>query len=94
MILVDVVREENQSRENYLEGYLEFMRENGIKVPQEQLREIRAHAHAHDYDYPECLSILQEMASAASLNASCIISRYGQHYALLFTHSSLPGICY
>ena len=91
LILVDVVREESQSRENYLEGYLEFMRENGIKVPQEQLREMCA--HVHDYDYPECLSILQEMTSAASLNADCIISRYGQHYALLFTHSSPPEIC-
>ncbi|MCO6428607.1 class I SAM-dependent methyltransferase [Nitrosomonas communis] len=90
LILVDVVREENQSRENYLEGYLKFMRENWLKVPHDQLEE--ACAHVHDYDYPECLSILQEMAQAASLNASCIINRYGQHYTLLFTHSSLPEI--
>lgn len=92
LILVDVVREENQSRENYLEGYLKFMRESWIKVPHDQLEE--ACAHVHDYDYPECLSILEEMASAAGLNASRIISRYGPHYTLLFTRSSLPEICF
>lgn len=88
LILVDIVREENQSRENYLEGYLKFMRENWIKLPQDQLEE--ACTHVHDYDYPECLSTLQEMAKAASLNASRVINHYGQHYTLLFSRSELP----
>jgi SAM-dependent methyltransferase len=92
LILVDVVREENQSRENYLEDYLKFMRESWIKVPPDQLEE--ACMHVQDYDYPEYLSTLQEMARAAGLNASRMISRYGQHYTLLFARSSLPEIHY
>lgn len=91
LILVDVVREESQSRENYLQGYLKFMRDNWIKVPSDQLEE--ACAHVHDFDYPEYFSTLQQMASAAGLKDSRVISRYGQHYTLLFTRSAQPEIC-
>ena len=90
LILVDVVREENQSRENYLEGYLKCMRDNWIEVPSDQLEE--ACAHVHDHDYPEYFSTLQEMAAAAGLKAGRVVSRYGQHYTLLFARSSLPQI--
>lgn len=43
LILVDVMREENQSRENYLHGYLQFMHEQWPQVPPEQLEEACAH---------------------------------------------------
>ena len=90
LILVDVVREENQSRKSYLDGYLQFMREQWSKVPPDQLEE--ACAHVHDYDYPECLSTLQEMARAAGLNSTRLISRYAQHHTLLFSRSAVAEI--
>jgi ubiquinone/menaquinone biosynthesis C-methylase UbiE len=90
LVMVDVVREENQSRENYLDGYLKFMRENWNKVPPEQLEE--ACTHVHDHDYPECLSTLQEMAAAAGLNATRRVSRHAQHYTLLFSRSAVAEI--
>ena len=90
LILVDVVREENQSRESYLDGYLQFMREQWSKVPPDQLEE--ACAHVHDYDYPECLSTLQEMARAAGLNSTRLISRYTQHHTLLLSRSAVAEI--
>ncbi|MEK7768355.1 MAG: class I SAM-dependent methyltransferase, partial [Pseudomonadota bacterium] len=90
LILVDVVREENQSRESYLDGYLQFMREQWSKVPPDQLEE--ACTHVHDYDYPECLSTLQEMATAAGLNSTRLISRYAQHHTLLFSCSAVAEI--
>ncbi|MEO5655047.1 MAG: class I SAM-dependent methyltransferase, partial [Nitrosospira sp.] len=86
LILVDVVREENQDRESYLDGYLKFMREKWTHVPQDQLEE--ACTHVHDHDHPECLSTLQEMAGAAGLNCTRLISRYAQHYTLLFSRSA------
>ena len=88
LILVDVVREENQSREDYLYGYLKCMRDNWIKVPLDQLEE--ACTHVHDHDYPEYFSTLQEMAAAAGLQASRIVNQYGQHHTLLFARSALP----
>jgi len=90
LILVDVVREENQSREDYLDDYLKCMRDNWIKIPPYQLEE--ACTHVHDHDYPESLSTLQEMAAVAGLGASRIVNQYGQHTTLLFARSSLPEI--
>jgi cyclopropane fatty-acyl-phospholipid synthase-like methyltransferase len=86
LILVDVVREENQDRESYLDGYLKFMREKWTRVPQDQLEE--ACTHVHDHDYPERLSTLQEMAAAAGLNFTRLISRHAQHYTILFSRSA------
>jgi ubiquinone/menaquinone biosynthesis C-methylase UbiE len=87
LILVDVVREENQDRESYLDGYLKFMRETWTKVPQDQLEE--ACAHVRDHDYPESLSTLREMAREAGLNSVQLISRHAQHHTLLFSRSAL-----
>ena len=90
LILVDVVREENQSREAYLAGYLQCMRDTWSQIPPDQLEE--ACSHVHDHDYPEYFSTLQEMAAAAGLQASRIVNQYGQHHTLLFARSSLPEI--
>lgn len=90
LILVDVVREENQSREDYLDCYLKWMRDTWSKIPPDQLEE--ACTHVHDHDYPEYFSTLQEMAAAAGLQANRIVNRYGQHHTLLFARSFLPEI--
>ncbi|ARO88291.1 class I SAM-dependent methyltransferase [Nitrosospira lacus] len=90
LILVDVVREEHQDRESYLNRYLKFMRETWTKVPQDQLEE--ACAHVHDHDYPECLSTLREMAAGAGLRSTRLISRYAQHHTLLFSRSILEKV--
>lgn len=90
LIMVDVVREENQSRESYLDGYLKFMRENWTKVPPDQLEE--ACTHVHDHDHPECLSTLQEMATAAGLNSTRVVSHHAQHHTLLFSRSAVAEI--
>jgi cyclopropane fatty-acyl-phospholipid synthase-like methyltransferase len=83
LLMVDVVREENQSREDYLEGYLRDMRERWTQIPPDQLE--TACKHVATYDYPEYLSTLKEMATASGLNVSRVISQYGQHYAILFS---------
>lgn len=90
LILVDVVRDEKQSRESYLDGYLKCMREKWTKVPPEQLEE--ACTHVHDYDYPECLSTLQEMATAAGLNSTRLVSCHAQHHTLLFSRSAVAAL--
>lgn len=90
LILVDVVREEHQDRETYLNRYLQFMRETWIKVPPEQLEE--ACTHVHDHDYPETFSTLQQMAISVGLHAQRVVSQYGQHCTLLFSPTNLPTL--
>ena len=85
LILVDVVREENEDRDGFLKGYLNFMREKWTGVPPDQLEE--ACAHVCDHDYPECLSSLWEMAEEAGLHSTRLISRHAQHHTLLFSRN-------
>lgn len=87
LIMVDVVREENQSRESYLDQYLKFMREKWNQVPPGQLEE--ACTHVHDHDYPECLSALQSMAAEAGLNSVRVVARHAQHHMLLFSRTAI-----
>jgi SAM-dependent methyltransferase len=89
LILVDVVREEGQDRESYLDGYLKFMRETWTHVPPDQLEE--ACTHVRDHDYPECLSTLRQMAKTGGLNSCRVVSRHAQHHVILFSRSaSIP----
>ena len=85
LVMVDVVREENQDRDSFLDGYLRFMREKWTEVPQDQLEE--ACAHVRDHDYPERLSTLTRMAEEAALHSTRLISRQAQHHTLLFSRS-------
>lgn len=89
-ILVDVLREENQDRESYLEGYLQFMREKWTAVPREQLEE--ACAHVREHDHPESLSTLREMARQAGLMHTHLVSRHAQHHTLLFSRHAVTAI--
>ncbi len=82
-ILVDVVREEGQTREQYLDGYLSFMRTHWTSVPPSQLDEACSHVAA--YDFPETLADLAQMARNASLVRTELIGRYGQHHILRFS---------
>ena len=83
LIMVDVVREEGQSRELYLESYLNFMRTQWTEVLPEHLDEACAHVAA--YDFPETLSALTHMAKQAKLSEPVLVSRHAQHLLLRFT---------
>ena len=68
-------------------GYLKFMRETWTKIPPDQIDE--ACAHVETYDFPESRSTLTEMAQAAGLSHSRLISQYVQHHTLLFVGDKL-----
>ena len=82
-IMVDVVREEGQSREQYLDDYLNFMRTHWTEVQPEHLDDACAHVAA--YDFPETVADLPLMAKQAGLSQTEVVGRYQQHYILRFT---------
>lgn len=86
LIIVDVVREEDQDRESFLNDYVKFMREKWTAIPEDQLNE--ACAHVREHDYPECLSTLNALAQDAHLGAGRVIGRKAQHHILLFEASA------
>jgi hypothetical protein len=81
--LVDVVREEGQTREEYLQGYLDFMRTQWTAVRPDDLEEACDHVAA--YDFPETFSDLKRMAAAASLTHVRLVDRFAQHHVLVFS---------
>ena len=86
LLMIDVVREEGRSREDYLKDYLKEMREHWTQIPPDQLES--ACEHVETYDYPEYLSSLQEMAKASGLTECRVVCRYGQHLAGLFSREA------
>jgi SAM-dependent methyltransferase len=82
LLLVDVVREEDQSREVYLDGYLRVMRTEWTAIPPAKVEEACAHVAA--YDFPETFSTLRQLASDAGLNRAQVLDRFGPHYVLSF----------
>ena len=83
LIMVDVVREEGQSRESYLENYLGTMRRSWTQVPPSQLDE--ACTHVVSFDFPETLSSLRQMAKESSLIGPSVLEHHAQHHVLVFS---------
>lgn len=82
-IMVDVLREEGQSREEYLEIYLGMMRRQWTAVIPAQLEE--ACRHVAEFDFPETLSTLTRMASDAGFGGTRLVARFAQHHLVVFT---------
>jgi SAM-dependent methyltransferase len=87
LLMVDVVREENQSRAEYLEGYLRLMREQWTEIPRAELES--ACEHVGTYDYPETVLSLDRMAGDAGLRGRLILNRHGAHLAALYARAPL-----
>lgn len=85
LIMVDVVREEGQSREHYLDGYLGNMRASWTAVPPDELEQ--ACAHVASFDFPETLADLTRMAEAAGFSKAHVVDRFAQHHVLVFSRA-------
>lgn len=81
-LLVDVVREENQTREQYLEKYLRMMQTEWTVIEQQQIEEVCRHVAT--YDFPETFPALAVMAQAAGFRDVRELGRFRQHWALRF----------
>ncbi|MBN8249236.1 MAG: methyltransferase domain-containing protein [Verrucomicrobia bacterium] len=84
-LLVDVVREEGQSREQYLENYLAMVRSQWTSLGPEQYEEVARHITAHDF--PETQSALEGMAREAGFDGMALLGRFGAHQVLRFARS-------
>ena len=82
-ILVDLVREEGQTREQYLEGYLNDMRTRWTAVRPDHLDEACAHVAA--YDFPETFCELKRMAADASFTNVRLLDQFAQHHIIVFS---------
>jgi hypothetical protein len=81
-ILVDIAREEGQSRQQYLDTYLHTMRSQWTAVRPVDIDAACAHVAA--YDFPETVADLQQMAANAAFRESTLVERFAQHHVMVF----------
>jgi ubiquinone/menaquinone biosynthesis C-methylase UbiE len=81
-ILVDIAREEGESRQQYLDTYLHTLRSQWTAVRPEDIDAACAHVAA--YDFPETVADLQQMGTNAAFRESTLVERFAQHHVLVF----------
>lgn len=81
-LMVDVAREEGETREAYLVRYLRMVRTQWTAIPPEQREEACTHIAAHDF--PATLGELFHMAAVAGFAQSRALGRFGDHHVLEF----------
>jgi SAM-dependent methyltransferase len=81
-ILVDIAREEEETREQYLETYLHTMRTQWTAIRPAEME--AACAHVATYDFPETVASLQRMAGNAHFSETRLVDRFAQHHVLVF----------
>jgi SAM-dependent methyltransferase len=81
-ILVDIARQEGETRQQYLDTYLHTMRTQWSAVRPEDMDAACAHVAA--YDFPETVNDLTRMAAATSFRDIQLVDRFAQHHVLVF----------
>lgn len=79
LVLIDTMREEEESREAYLEAYLTEMKRGWAMMTPEELQVIEDHVRG--FDFPEKSSTYLEMAKKAGLKTSKQIAKQSWHHA-------------
>ena len=84
LLLVDIARRAYETREQYLERYLAFMRGWSV-LDERQIEE--ACSHVAQYDFPEPLPDLLGMGRLAGFQSSTVIAGFGDHHVMEFLKS-------
>ena len=81
-ILVDIARQEGETRQQYLDTYLHTMRTQWTAVRAEDMDAACAHVAA--YDFPETVADLTRMSTQAGFVESRLVDRFAQHHVMVF----------
>ncbi len=81
-ILVDIARQEGETRQQYLDTYLHTMRTQWTAVRAEDMDAACAHVAA--YDFPETVADLTRLATQAGFVEAQLVDRFAQHHVMVF----------
>jgi SAM-dependent methyltransferase len=80
LVLIDVLREENEARETYLDRYCGWILSEWQKLDSDSLQQICEHIRTKDF--PETASSLNHMAAEAGLIEPTPVNRFLFHHTL------------
>lgn len=81
-LLVDVLREEGETREQFLENYFRIVRAKWTAITPAQVEEI--YRHVSTFDFPETFRTLAEMARKAGFHDAQTLGKFEAHEVLRF----------
>lgn len=81
-LLIDVVREDSETRDEAVAAYIQDMRRGWTRMAAADLE--NACAHVAEYDFPESVNRLVEMATRAGLIRHQRLASHGRHEARVF----------
>jgi cyclopropane fatty-acyl-phospholipid synthase-like methyltransferase len=85
LLLVDVVREEDETLAVYHKRYCDWLRSNWSALNRDEKDLVCD--HLVNNDLPETCSVLEAQAKAAGLGIALHSARYGWHWLLCFTRA-------
>lgn len=83
LLMIDVLREDGEERDDYIDRYLRLMRDEWTAIPRAMIEEACDHVAAHDQ--PASLAELRDLASRAGFAKVEVIERHGPHHLLRFS---------
>lgn len=83
LLMIDVLRDDGEDRDGYIDRYLRLMRDEWTTIPREMIEEACDHVAAHDQ--PASLAELRDLASRAGFANVEVIERHGPHHLLRFS---------
>jgi SAM-dependent methyltransferase len=86
LLMIDIAREEGESREAWLERYCGWMEKDWTGLPPQALE--LACGHIRENDYPESSETLHRMAGEAGFGVVKDVCRFGAHQEWLFAKGS------
>ncbi|UOA08059.1 class I SAM-dependent methyltransferase [Methylobacter sp. S3L5C] len=88
LLIIDVMRESNESLPSYLDNYCQWVREEWLQLDEQELTAIIQHIRHNDL--PENVAILSALAEAERFYPATSIYHMTWHQALLF--SKIPDL--
>lgn len=81
-LLIDVVREELETRDDAVAAYIRDMRQGWTRMAAADLE--KACGHVAEFDFPESITELAKMATEAGFSQHQSLASHGRHHASVF----------
>ncbi len=82
LVMIDVMRDEEQDRDTYLDAYASLMASSWSALPRDALAQIES--HVRENDQPESRLRLKQMAAAAGFGEAIDLPEYSVHRTLVW----------